>query len=202
MLNFLGKSYVLNIPYGVVLIMSPWNYPFQLSIMPLIGAISAGNCAILKPSEYSIETSKILVEIIRSTFSEDYISIISGDIKINKQILEEKFDFIFFNGSTSVGKIVYEQAASTLTPTVLELGGKSPTIVFNDANIEISARRIAWGKLLNSGQTCVAPDYLLLHEDIYESFITAYIYEEAFKIIKKNPDPLAFYVFTENKNLK
>lgn len=161
-------------PYGVTLIIAPWNYPVNLSLMPLIGAISAGNTAMLKPSEYAPATSKALVKIISEAFPPYYISVIEGGVKENSLLLKKDFDYIFFTGSPYVGKVVMEAAAKNLTPFTLELGGKSPVIVDNTANIKLAARRIAFGKVINGGQTCVAPDYLLIHESVRESFIREY----------------------------
>ncbi|MCS4461352.1 aldehyde dehydrogenase [Clostridium botulinum] len=171
--NFLASSYIYNEPYGVALIISPWNYPFQLIMAPLVGAISAGNCVLLKPSELAIETEKIIVKIIKDTFSDEYIGVITGGIEESTALLKEKFDYIFYTGGINVGKIVMRAAAEHLTPITLELGGKSPCIVDKDANIDLAARRIAWGKFLNAGQTCVAPDYLVVHRNIKEKLISS-----------------------------
>ncbi|WP_434293334.1 aldehyde dehydrogenase [Clostridium botulinum] len=171
--NFLASSYIYNEPYGVALIMSPWNYPFQLIMAPLVGAISAGNCVLLKPSELAIETEKIIVKIIKDTFSDEYIGVITGGIEESTALLKEKFDYIFYTGGINVGKIIMRAAAEHLTPITLELGGKSPCIVDKDANIDLAARRIAWGKFLNAGQTCVAPDYLVVHRNIKEKLISS-----------------------------
>ncbi|KEI78106.1 aldehyde dehydrogenase [Clostridium botulinum A2 117] len=171
--NLLASSYIYNEPYGVALIMSPWNYPFQLIMAPLVGAISAGNCVLLKPSELAIETEKIIVKIIKDTFSDEYIGVITGGIEESTALLKEKFDYIFYTGGINVGKIVMKAAAEHLTPITLELGGKSPCIVDKDANIDLAARRIAWGKFLNAGQTCVAPDYLVVHRNIKEKLISS-----------------------------
>ncbi|HCL4453649.1 TPA: aldehyde dehydrogenase [Clostridium botulinum] len=171
--NFLASSYIYNEPYGVALIMSPWNYPFQLIMAPLVGAISAGNCVLLKPSELAIKTEKIIVKIIKDTFSDEYIGVITGGIEESTALLKEKFDYIFYTGGINVGKIVMRAAAEHLTPITLELGGKSPCIVDKDANIDLAARRIAWGKFLNAGQTCVAPDYLVVHRNIKEKLISS-----------------------------
>lgn len=151
-------------PLGVVLIIGPWNYPFNLIISPLIGAMAAGNCAILKPSELAPNTSHLLSEMIEQSFDPAYITVIEGGVQTSQQLLAEKFDHIFFTGGTAVGKIVMEAAAKNLTPVTLELGGKSPCIVDSDINIEHTARRITWGKFLNAGQTCIAPDYLLVNK--------------------------------------
>ena len=166
-----GKSYIYKSHYGAVLIIGPYNYPFQLLIEPLIGAISGGNTVILKPSEYATKTEEIVEKIIKETFDEKYIAVVTGDYKVNSQLLDLEFDYIFFTGSVNVGKIVMEKASKHLTPVTLELGGKSPVIVDNTANLKVSAKRILWGKLTNAGQTCVAPDYILAHEDIYEELI-------------------------------
>lgn len=166
-----GKSYIYKSHYGAVLIIGPYNYPFQLLIEPLIGAISGGNTVILKPSEYATKTEAIVEKIIKETFDERYIAVVTGDYKVNSQLLDLEFDYIFFTGSVNVGKIVMEKASKHLTPVTLELGGKSPVIVDNTANLKVSAKRILWGKLTNAGQTCVAPDYILAHEDIYEELI-------------------------------
>ncbi|WP_122643742.1 aldehyde dehydrogenase [Luxibacter massiliensis] len=169
--QFPASSYILKEPYGVVLIMSPWNYPFQLTLVPLIGAIAAGNCAVVKPSAYSPHTSKIIARLLHSIYPEDYVSVILGGRKANTSLLEQKFDYIFFTGGTEVGKAVMSAAARHLTPVTLELGGKSPCIVDDTANLKLAAKRIAWGKFLNAGQTCVAPDYVLVHSSIKQEFI-------------------------------
>ena len=170
-----GKSYIYKSHYGSVLIIGPYNYPFQLLIEPLIGAICGGNTVILKPSEYATHTENIIERIIKETFDEKYIAVVTGDYKVNSELLDLQFDYIFFTGSVNVGKIVMEKASKHLTPVTLELGGKSPVIVHNTADLRISAKRIMWGKLINAGQTCVAPDYVLAHEDIYEDLIKEFI---------------------------
>ena len=169
--QFPSKSTIYHEPYGNVLIMSPWNYPFQLALAPLVGAITCGNCAIIKPSNYSPETSAIIRKIISKTFHQNYVAVIEGGREVNQTLLDHKFDLIFFTGSAEVGKIVMEKAAKHLTPVVLELGGKSPCIVDETANIKLAGKRIAWGKCLNSGQTCVAPDYLLVHKSVKNQLI-------------------------------
>lgn len=166
-----SKSYIYKQPYGVALIISPWNYPIQLTFAPLIGAIAAGNCAVIKPSELVPSVSGLIADMVQSTFEPDYIAVVEGDKEISQQLLEEPFDYIFFTGSVPVGKIVMEKASKHLTPVTLELGGKSPCIVDQDAKIPLAARRIAWGKFLNAGQTCIAPDYLLVHEDIKDELL-------------------------------
>ncbi|MFA6252179.1 MAG: aldehyde dehydrogenase [Candidatus Paceibacterota bacterium] len=161
-----SKSYTIAEPYGVCLIVGAWNYPFALTIMPLIGAIAAGNCAIIKPSEISAYSSHALSKIIKETFEESYITVVEGDAKTATELLEENFDYIFFTGGIAVGKIVAETAAKKLIPYTLELGGKSPCIVEDDADLDIAAKRIVWGKFLNAGQTCIAPDYILANKKI------------------------------------
>lgn len=159
--QFLGKSMVYPSHYGSVLIIGSYNYPFQLTIEPLVGAISGGNTAVLKPSEYAAKTESVIENIISSSFDESYIAVVKGDYKVNSALLDLEFDYIFFTGSVNVGKIVMEKASKHLTPVTLELGGKSPAIVDKTADLKLAADRIIWGKLLNSGQTCVAPDYVL-----------------------------------------
>lgn len=158
-------------PYGVVLIISPWNYPFLLTMAPLIGAIAAGNCCIIKPSEFSSHTSGVMQEIIKEAFDPYYVTVIEGDAQESQQLLEKNFDYIFFTGSPRVGQIVMTAAAKNLTPVTLELGGKSPCIVMKSANINLAAKRIAFGKFLNAGQTCVAPDYLLVESSVKEQLL-------------------------------
>lgn len=170
-INFAASSYITNEPLGCVLIIAPWNYPFHLLIAPLVGAISAGNTAILKPSEISSNTSKMIAELINSAFEETYIKVIEGDATITQELLTHKFDHIFFTGSPRVGKIIMQEAAKNLIPVTLELGGKSPCIIDENTNIKLAAKRIAWGKLINAGQTCIAPDYIYVHEDIKKRFL-------------------------------
>jgi len=164
--QFPATAKIIPEPLGVVLIIAPWNYPFQLIMSPLIGAIAAGNCAILKPSEISPRTSGIITSIIGKTFDPEYIAVVEGGVETSQQLLAEKFDHIFFTGGTAVGKIVMAAAAKHLTPVTLELGGKSPCIVDSDVNLEGAAKRIVWGKFINAGQTCIAPDYLLVDKKI------------------------------------
>lgn len=158
--SVLCKSFISPEPYGVALIVSPWNYPVQLCLNPLIGAISAGNCAVVKPSAYAAATSTAIAKLIGDTFPPEYIAAVEGGRAENQALFEEKFDYIFFTGSVEVGKTVMQAAAKHLTPVTLELGGKSPAIVDETADIKLAARRIAFGKVLNAGQTCVEPDYL------------------------------------------
>lgn len=169
--NFPAKGYIVQEPYGVALIMSPWNYPFMLTIEPLAGAIAAGNCCVIKPSAYSPATSAVIARLIREIFPEGYVTVIEGGRKENAELLEQKFDYIFFTGSVSVGKLVMQKAAAHLTPVSLELGGKSPCIVDRTAKISLAARRIVFGKFLNCGQTCVAPDYVLVEECVKDEFL-------------------------------
>lgn len=166
-----GNLKILREPYGRVLIFSTWNYPLQLALVPLIGAIAAGNVAVLKPSEYSPETSKILVKICESAFDNDLVYVVEGGREENTILLENKYDYIFFTGSTSMGKVVMKSAAENLTPLTLELGGKSPCIVDSNTNIRETAKRIVFGKLINAGQTCVAPDYVYVHEDVKKTLL-------------------------------
>lgn len=171
--SFPASSYIESVPYGVSLIISPWNYPVQLTLLPLVGAMSAGNCALIKPSEYTPHTARVLDELINNNFNPNYLRLVQGDAKTSHQLLKQPFDFIFFTGSTQVGKVIQKAAAEQLIPTVLELGGKSPCIVDQSANIKQAARRIMWGKTINAGQTCIAPDYLLVHESIKEQLTDA-----------------------------
>lgn len=169
--QFPSKSYRYPEPYGVTLIMSPWNYPFQLTVTPLIGALAAGNCAVVKPSAYSAETSALLRRMAEAVFPDNYVTVIEGGRAENQALLLEQFDYIFFTGSVTVGKLVMESAAKYLTPVSLELGGKSPCIVDDTADLPLAAKRIVWGKFLNAGQTCVAPDYLLVQESVKERLV-------------------------------
>ncbi|MGB3614773.1 MAG: aldehyde dehydrogenase [Elainellaceae cyanobacterium] len=161
-----GRAWVQSEPLGVVLIIGPWNYPFQLLISPLMGAIAAGNCAILKPSEHAPATSSVVAALVRDTFAPEYITVMEGDVETSQALLEQKFDHIFVTGGTRVGQIVMEAAAKHLTPVTLELGGKSPCIVDKGVDLAVTAKRIVWGKFVNLGQTCVAPDYLLVQEAV------------------------------------
>ena len=166
-----SRSYTISQPLGCSLIVSPWNYPVQLLLNPLVGAISAGCTAILKPSPYVPQVSEVIEQMIEATFDEKYIAVVQGNREVNSALLEHRFDIIFFTGSPSLGKRVMEAAAKHLTPVILELGGKSPCIVDKGANIPLTAQRLAWGKTLNAGQTCIAPDYLLIHSSLQEEFI-------------------------------
>ncbi len=168
-----SRSRIVSEPLGCTLIISPWNYPVQLLLNPLVGALSAGCTAILKPSPYVPNVSSVVQEMIESTFSPEYVAVVQGDRTVNQALLEHRYDLIFFTGSPSLGRKVMTAAAKNLTPVILELGGKSPCIVDNEADIKLVARRIAWGKSLNAGQTCIAPDYLLVHADVKDKFVKA-----------------------------
>ena len=169
-----SSSHIVREPLGCTLIVSPWNYPVQLLLNPLVGAIAAGCTAILKPSPYVPNVSKVLEDFIKDTFEEDHVAVVQGNRLVNGELFKHRYDLVFLTGSPSLGKIAMAAQAQYLTPMVLELGGKSPCIVDKDANLTIAARRIAWGKCLNSGQTCIAPDYLFLHEDIKDAFVEAF----------------------------
>ncbi|MDR6923613.1 aldehyde dehydrogenase [Chryseobacterium sp. 2987] len=171
LVNQIGKSRIYQDPLGCVLVIGAWNYPYQLSLSPMIAAIAAGNCCILKPSEIAFHTMKAMAKVINESFPSEYLYVYEGGIEETTELLKYRFDKIFFTGSTKVGKIIYKAAAEHLTPVVLELGGKSPVIITKHANLEIAAKRIVWGKFLNAGQTCVAPDYLLVEESVEEQFI-------------------------------
>ena len=166
-----SRSRVVSEPLGTALIISPWNYPVQLLLNPLVGAISAGCTAVLKPSPYTPNVARVIEQMIMATFEEKYIAVVQGNRDVNTSLLAQRYDVIFFTGSPSLGRIVMQAAAKHLTPVVLELGGKSPCIVDKGADVKIAAQRIAWGKTLNAGQTCIAPDYLLIHHSLQEQFI-------------------------------
>lgn len=170
MMSFPAKNYVYRDPYGVALILSPWNYPFNLTMMPLIGAIAGGNCALVKPSETSPHTAAIIEKILNYTFSEKYVYCAPADTP-HDEVNKQQYDYIFFTGSTSVGKEIMGIASETLTPVTLELGGKSPVVVDETANIDVAVKRIAWGKFVNAGQTCVAPDHVIIHSSKKQEFI-------------------------------
>lgn len=175
--HFGSKGKVVPEPYGVTLIIAPWNYPFQLAIAPLVGALAAGNTIVLKPSELTPSVSKVLKRMLDELFPEELVAVVEGGVEESTSLLREPFDYIFFTGSVGVGKVVMEAAARQLTPLTLELGGKSPCIVHKDAKIEMTARRIVWGKFLNAGQTCVAPDYMYVHSSVKEKLIEALRHE-------------------------
>ncbi len=168
---FPSSSFIVKEPLGQALIVSPWNYPVQLLLNPLVGAISAGCTAVLKPSPYVPHVSAVIEEMIADTFPQEYIAVVQGNRDVNQTLFQSRWDIIFFTGSPALGRKVMEAASKNLTPVVLELGGKSPCIIDSTANIKVAAKRIAWGKTLNAGQTCIAPDYILIHEDVKESFV-------------------------------
>jgi len=168
----LSKGFVVSEPLGTCLVVSPWNYPFSLAILPLIASIAAGNCTVLKPSEISKHMETVISEMISRYFNEEYISVVCGGPEVSQELLKQRFDYIFFTGGENVGKIVMKAAAENVTPVTLELGGKSPCIVDEDCHLQKAARRITWGKFLNAGQTCVAPDYLLVRESVKDELVT------------------------------
>jgi aldehyde dehydrogenase (NAD+) len=170
--HFIANSYYVYEPYGIILIISPWNYPYQLLFNPLVGAIAAGNCVIAKPSQHAPHTSEVMIDIINNNFNPEYIYLLRGGKETNQFLLKEKYDYIFFTGSAEMGKQVMKAAADTLTPVSLELGGKCPVIITDDADIRLSAKRILWGKMLNAGQTCVAPDYILADTRIKDKLVS------------------------------
>lgn len=176
---FPSRSKIISEPLGTALIISPWNYPVQLLLTPLVGVISSGCTAVLKPSPYVPEVSDVIEKMIRDTFPEEYVAVVQGDRDVNTALLEQRWNMIFFTGSPSFGRAVMAAAAKSLTPVVLELGGKSPCIIDKDADIEVAAKRVAWGKSLNAGQTCIAPDYLMLHKNIKDKFLSEL--EKAFR---------------------
>lgn len=169
--TFPSRSMIYKQPYGTVCIIGAWNYPVHLSLMPLIGAVSAGNTVVLKPSELAPQTSALLSGLISDAFDPSFLTVVEGGVPETERLLQQKLDKIFFTGSTRVGKIIMKNASETLTPVTLELGGKSPAVVHHDANISVAAKRIWWGKVINAGQTCVAPDYALVHESVADTFI-------------------------------
>lgn len=173
LINFPAKSYVIPEPLGVSLIIGAWNYPYQLSFAPMVAAIAAGCTVILKPSELPAATSKIMAKIMSETFPQEYIAVVEGSVAETTALLEQKFDTIFFTGSVPVGRIVYQAAAKQLTPVTLELGGKSPAFVTENCNLNMSVKRLVWAKFLNAGQTCIAPDYVLVHQSVKHAFLNA-----------------------------
>ncbi|WP_129745608.1 aldehyde dehydrogenase [Flavobacterium anhuiense] len=191
LLNFPSSDYIYKEPYGEVLIIAPWNYPFQLALCPLIAAVAAGNRVVLKPSELTPHTSAIIAKIIEKTFHVNHVEVYEGGIEVSNKLLAQRWDYIFFTGSVAVGKIVAKAAAENLTPVTLELGGKNPCIVDETANLKLAAKRIVWGKFINAGQTCIAPDYILIQKNMKVNFIS-YLIEEIIKAygkkIDKSPD--------------
>ena len=188
-----ATSKIVKQPLGNALIIAPWNYPVQLLLNPLVGALSAGCTAMLKPSPYVPNVSRVLTEMIRSTFRPEQVAIVEGNREVNQMLLAERWDIIFFTGSPSLGKMVMEAAAKHLTPVVLELGGKSPCIIDKDADLKVAAKRVAWGKALNAGQTCIAPDYLLIHEDVKEYFLKRLV-KEWRHLLTKDPKKAKHFV--------
>ena len=190
-LIFPSRNYIVSEPYGVALIIGPWNYPFQLTLAPLIGAMAAGNCCVIKPSEIAKASSAAIKEIIENTFDQNYIAVVEGDAEVAGALLEQRFDKIFFTGSPKVGRIVMEKASKNLTPITLELGGKNPCIVDQGVNLDLTAKRIVWGKFFNAGQTCIAPDYLLANSAVKEELYVRMVkYLDLFygEDHKKSPD--------------
>ena len=188
-----ASSRIIKEPLGNTLIIAPWNYPVQLLLNPLVGAISAGCTAMLKPSPYVPNVSRVLTEMIRATFPEEYIAIVEGNRQVNQMLLAERWDLIFFTGSPSLGKMVMEAASKHLTPVVLELGGKSPCIIDKTADLKVAAKRVAWGKALNAGQTCIAPDYLMIHEDVKDKFLKQLV-KEWKHLLTKDPQKAKHFV--------
>src|SRR5512137_1128005 len=168
-----ARGFVQPEPYGVALILGPWNYPLQLLVSPLVGAIAAGNCAVVKPSEFAPHTAAVIAKLMGATFPEDYLAVVQGGQEAGEALLREKFNTIFFTGSTKVGRVVMAAAAAHLTPVTLELGGKCPCLVCADAPLDITARRIVWGKFMNAGQTCVAPDFILVDQRVRDGLVEA-----------------------------
>jgi aldehyde dehydrogenase (NAD+) len=175
LINFLSSDYILPEPYGTILNISPWNYPFQLAISPIIGAVSAGNTVILKPSEYSKNTSELLKKIINESFDKRHVDVVLGGPEVGSDLLDLNWDYIFFTGSTKIGKIVAKKAAKYLTPVTLELGGKNPCVIDEKVNLKVAVKRIVWGKFLNCGQTCIAPDFILCHKNNKDEFTSLLI---------------------------
>jgi aldehyde dehydrogenase (NAD+) len=170
-LNFPSTDYIYKEPYGKVLVIAPWNYPFQLALCPLISAVAAGNQVVLKPSELTPKTSEIITKIIEKTFPVNHVEVVQGGLEASQKLLSQRWDYIFFTGSVPVGKIVAKAAAENLTPVTLELGGKNPCIIDNTANLKLAAKRIVWGKFINAGQTCIAPDYILIQKNMKSHFM-------------------------------
>ncbi len=169
--DFPAKTVIHPEPYGVAAILAPWNYPFQLLVSPLIGALAAGNTAVVKPSELAPATAELIAKLIGDSFPPEYLAVVTGEADAAKELLEQPLDYIFFTGSTRVGRLVMRAAAERLVPVTLELGGKSPAVVDRDARLEVTARRLAWGKFINAGQTCIAPDYVLAHREVVEPLL-------------------------------
>ena len=199
LVNFPSTDRIYKEPYGTVLIIAPWNYPFQLVFSPLVGAIAAGNTVVIKPSEHSAHTSRIISEIITAVFDPGHVTVVQGEVAVSTMLLKESWDYIFFTGSIAVGKIVAKAAAEHLTPVTLELGGKSPCIVDETADISLAAKRIIWGKFINCGQTCIAPDYVLIHESVKDKFVE-YCKKEITLIYGEDPQLSPDYARIINQN--
>jgi aldehyde dehydrogenase (NAD+) len=187
LLNFPSTDYIYKDPYGKILIIAPWNYPFQLALCPLISAVAAGNQVVLKPSELTSNTSTIISKIITKTFHINHVEVVQGGVDVSQNLLAQRWDYIFFTGSVAVGKIVALAAAEHLTPVTLELGGKNPCIIDETANLKLAAKRIVWGKFVNAGQTCIAPDYILIQKDMKKKFID-YLQEEIIIAFGNEPE--------------
>lgn len=187
LLNFPSTDYIYKEPYGNVLVIAPWNYPFQLALCPLISAVAAGNRVVLKPSELTPHTSAIIAKIIEKTFHVNHVEVFEGGVEVSNKLLAQRWDYIFFTGSVSVGKVVAKAAAENLTPVTLELGGKNPCIIDETANLKLAAKRIVWGKFINAGQTCIAPDYILIQKNMKVNFIT-FLIDEIIKAYGKKMD--------------
>lgn len=201
-LNFPSTDYLYKEPYGKVLVIAPWNYPYQLALAPLIAAVAAGNQVVVKPSELAENTSRVIAEIIQESFEEQHVHCILGGVEVSQNLLSQRWDYIFFTGSVSVGKIVAKAAAAHLTPVTLELGGKNPCIIDGTADLKLAAKRIVWGKFLNAGQTCIAPDYLLAQDKI-KSKLIEYLKQEITLAYGKNPqDSPDFPRIINEKNWK
>lgn len=200
LLNFPSTDYIYKEPYGNVLVIAPWNYPFQLALCPLISAVAAGNKVILKPSELTPHTSAIIAEIIQKTFHINHVEVIQGGVEVANDLLTKRWDYIFFTGSVSVGKIVAKAAAENLTPITLELGGKNPCIVDETANLKLAAKRIVWGKFINAGQTCIAPDYILIQKQKKIPFVKYLIEEITAAYGKKIDESTDFARIINTKN--
>jgi aldehyde dehydrogenase (NAD+) len=190
-LNFPSTDYIFKEPYGNVLVIAPWNYPFQLALCPLISAVAAGNRVVLKPSELTPHTSSVIARIIEKTFHINHVEVFEGGVEVSNKLLAKRWDYIFFTGSVSVGKIIAKAAAENLTPITLELGGKNPCIIDETANLKLAAKRIVWGKFINAGQTCIAPDYILIQKNMKVNFLS-FLMEEIIKAygkkMEKSPD--------------
>ncbi len=199
-LNFPSTDYIYREPYGKVLIIAPWNYPYQLALCPLVSAVAAGNQVVLKPSELTPKTSATIAKIIAQTFEENHVKVVEGGVETAQNLLAQRWDYIFFTGSVPVGKIVAKAAAEHLTPVTLELGGKNPCIIDETANLKLAAKRIVWGKFINAGQTCIAPDYILVHRDMKNKFVTYMIEEITAAYGNKPEESTGFARIVNGKN--